>query len=64
MAAGIFPKDAGPAGELVSTDGDCTVSIYGREVISERECTRDAEWKLLHITLQRSSNHSQASALP
>lgn len=23
----------------------------GLEVMSERECTRDAEWKLLHLTL-------------
>ena len=57
-------KNAGPAGELVSTDRDSRVILHGREVISERECTRDAEWKLLHVTLQRSSSHSQASALP
>ena len=63
-AADISPKDAGPAGELVSADGGSMVIIHGREVISERECTRDAEWKLLHVTLQRSSSHIQASALP
>ena len=55
-------NNSGPAGELVSADGDSTMSIRGREVISERECTRDAEWKLLHVTLQRSSGRSQARA--
>ena len=57
-------RAADAAGKLVSTDGNSALSIHGREIISERECTRDAEWKLLHVTLQRSSSHCQASALP
>lgn len=43
-------------------DGGRAVSIRGREVISERECTRDAEWNLLHVVLQRSSSCQEASA--
>ena len=53
-----------PFRDLHSLTGDRVLSIRGREVISERECTRDAEWKLLHITLQRSSSCQQASVLP
>ena len=48
-------------GELHSLYSDRTVSMKGREVISERECTRDAEWKLLHVTLQLSSSCQEAS---
>ena len=52
-----WPLIAGDCpGDLHGLDANSAVSIRGREVVSERECTRDAEWKLLHVTLQRSSS--------
>lgn len=47
---------------MTSSSGDTVISIRGKEVISERECTRDAEWKLLYVSLQRSSVHQEVSA--
>ena len=44
-----FVKCTCCAGHLISSGGP--LGIMGREVLSERECTRDAEWKLLHLTL-------------
>ncbi len=37
------------AGHLISSWPP--LGVMGLEVLSERECTRDAEWKLLHLTL-------------
>jgi hypothetical protein len=33
----------------------------GREVLSQRECTRDAEWKLMHLTLLNLDCNSEVS---
>lgn len=33
----------------------------GREVLSQRECTRDAEWKLMHLTLLNLDCKSEVS---
>ena len=39
------------AGHFVESRSQRCIALVGREVASERECTRDAEWKLLRVTL-------------
>lgn len=39
------------------------VALVGREVASERECTRDAEWKLLRLTLHDFGSGAAAELL-
>lgn len=38
-----------------------TLGIMGREVLSQRECTRDAEWKLMHVTLLNLISEAEVS---
>ena len=38
-------------GHFVEARSQRCVALVGREVASERECTRDAEWKLLRLQL-------------
>lgn len=47
------------AGHLMSRG--VTLGIMGREVLSMRDCTRDAEWKLMHVTLLSLSHSSEVS---
>lgn len=39
------------AGRLVDAASNAQLSLAGREVFFRRECTRDAEWRLLHAVL-------------
>ena len=38
-------------GHFIENKSQRCVGLVGREVASERECTRDAEWKLLRLQL-------------
>ena len=39
--------------------GERALGIMGRQVLQQRECTRDAEWQLLHVTLLHPASREQ-----
>ncbi|BDA51151.1 hypothetical protein COCOBI_18-0260 [Coccomyxa sp. Obi] len=57
----IWLPDGRLSGHLISSG--CSLGIRGREVLSERECTRDAEWKLLRLTLLNLTHKAEVSCM-
>ncbi|CAL8466468.1 g6004 [Coccomyxa elongata] len=57
----IWLPDGRLSGHLISSGAP--LGVMGLEVLSERECTRDAEWKLLHLTLLNLTHKAEVSCL-
>jgi hypothetical protein len=52
------------SGRLVDVQRSASLALSGRAVLAARECTRDAEWRLLRCALRDSASSAQVEVVP